>query len=186
MSRFSKKVIPSDWKSSGGSEPAPPKPPPSRSGRRSGSTGDPGRPTASGPWMVVLAMLFVTALLFTLPFASGGGKQVEYSFFRNQLESGDAGNVKSVTFIEGTNKLTGEWKEPPEDPTDKPAEGKERKKLPKAFSTYWPPVEDKGLIPLLQERHVLYSTEPSAWGPGANLIVTVLIFMAVIGFVWFM
>lgn len=136
--------------------------------------------------MVVLAMLFVTALLFTLPFASGGGKQVEYSFFRSQLESGESGNVKSVTFIEGTNKLTGEWKEPPDDPTDKPAEGKERKKLPKSFSTYWPPVEDKGLIPLLQERHVMYSTEPSAWGPGANLIVTVLIFMAVIGFVWFM
>jgi cell division protease FtsH len=138
--------------------------------------------------MVVLAMLFVTALLFTLPFASGGGSQVDYSFFRSQLESDDTGNVKSVTFIEGTNKLTGEWKDPPDDPADKPAEGsgKERKKLAKKFSTYWPPVEDKELIPLLQERHVLYSTEPTAWGPGANIIVIVLIFAAVLGFVWFM
>ena len=138
-------------------------------------------------------MLFVTALLFTLPFASGSGSQVDYSFFRNQLESGDEGNVKSVAFIEGSNKIAGEWKEPPDDPSESPTEKstaadskKERKKLGRKFSTYRPPVDDTGLIPLLQARHVPYSTEPSAWGPGANLAVTVLIFMSVIGFVWFM
>ena len=89
--------------STDGREPAPPKPP-SRSGRRPGSPGDPARPATSGPWMVVLAMLFVTALLFTLPFATGGGSQVDYSFFRSQLDrefdSGEKGNVKSVKFIE--------------------------------------------------------------------------------------
>lgn len=173
----------SQWMSSGGHEPAPPKPP-----RRHGSAGDPARPASSGPWMVVLALLLVTGLLFTLPFAGGGGSQVDYSFFRSQLDAGDAGNIKSVVFIEGSNKITGEWKEPPDDPSDKPAESstKERKKLPKKFSTYRPPVDDKDLIPQLQARHVHYTTEPSAWGPGANLIVTVLIFMMVLGFVWFM
>src|SRR5579872_3393172 len=107
MIRFFEDLIPRRWTSTDGREPTPPKLP-----RRPANPGDPARPPGSGPWMVALAMLFVTALLFTLPFASGSGTQVDYSFFRSQLQEGESGNVKLVTFVEGTNKLTGEWKEP--------------------------------------------------------------------------
>src|SRR5258708_33206487 len=90
------------WFSSDGREPAPLKAP-----KRPGSGTDPTRPAPSGPWMLVIAMVVVVALLFTLQFASGSGSQVGYSFFRNQLESGEEGNVKTVVFID--DKIIGEW-----------------------------------------------------------------------------
>ncbi|MBI3860407.1 MAG: ATP-dependent zinc metalloprotease FtsH [Planctomycetia bacterium] len=142
--------------------------------------------------MLVLGMLLAVGLIFVLPYVGSGGSKVDYSFFRSQLESGDEGNIKSVVFFEGNNKISGEWKEPPDDPAEKPAEkpaddGKKApKKLPARFVTYRPPVDDKDLIPLLQSRNVPYQTEPAAWGPGASLIVNMLIVLAVIGFVWFM
>ena len=171
----------SHWFASDGQEPAPPK-----SVKRPGGANDPARPAPSGPWMLVIAMVVVVALLFTLQFAAGSGSQVRYSFFRNQLESGDEGNVKTVIFAD--DKILGEWKEPPDDPdlADSPEAKKSGKKLTKKFTTYLPRIEDKELIPLLQSRHVAYSSEPTNWGPGANLFVTGISTLLVVGVVWFM
>lgn len=180
MSRFFKIAL-TTWFSSDGRDGAPLK-----SLKRPGGGSDPARPAPSGPWMLVIAMVVVVALLFTLQFASGSGSQVRYSFFRNQLEAGDEGNVKTVIFID--DKLIGEWKEPPDNP-DQPESGDLKKpvtKLAKKFTTYLPKFEDKELIPLLQARHVTYSSEPAAWGPGANLFVTGVSTLLVVGFVWFM
>jgi cell division protease FtsH len=167
------------WFSSDGPEPAPLKGP-----KRPGSGSDPARPAPSGPWMLVVAMVVVVALLFTLQFASGSGSQVRYSFFRDQLESGTEGNVKSVVFLE--DKLIGEWKDPPDNP-DQPESGEKKlAKLTKKFATNLPKYEDKELIPLLQSRHVTYSSEPANWGPGANLFVTVAFALLILGVMWFM
>src|SRR5579872_2284872 len=178
MSRFFNFPL-TTWFESDGRDPAPLK------GLKRPGGSDPARPAPSGPWMLVVAMIVVVALLFTLQYASGGGSQVGYSFFRSQLESGDTGNVKSVVFID--DKIVGEWKEPPDDPdlaaSDDPK--KAGKKLAKKFTTYVPK-EDKELIPLLQKRHVTYSSEPANWGPGANLFVTAVSTLLVVGFVWFM
>jgi cell division protease FtsH len=181
MSRFFNFAL-TTWFASEGGDPAP-----FKGLKRAGGGTDPSRAAPSGPWMLVVAMVVVVALLFTLQFAAGSGSQVKYSFFRSQLESGKDGNVKSVVFIE--DKISGEWKQPPDDPdqpeSDDPT--KERKKLAKKFVTYLPTkIEDKALIPLLQERHVPYSSEPSTWGPGANLFITGVSTLLVVGFVWFM
>src|SRR5579863_8496790 len=169
------------WYSTDGREPAPPKP-----AKRPGSGADPNRPTPSGPWMLVIAMIVVGALILTLQYASGSGSTVGYSFFRSQLEQGEEGNVKSVEFVD--DKIIGEWKEPPDNP-DQPESDEAKKgktKLNKKFATYLPKVEDKELIPLLQSRHVKYSSAPANWGPGANLFVTAVSTLLVVGFVWFM
>ncbi|MBS0261903.1 MAG: ATP-dependent zinc metalloprotease FtsH [Planctomycetes bacterium] len=166
---------------SGRQEPAPGKSP-----RRPGTPRDPSRPPPGGPWLVGVAIAFVVSMLFWLPYFAGGGSLVEYSFFRSQLLAGETGNVKSVLFIEGSNRLTGEWKEAPDEPGEKPADGKERRKLSKKFSTYLPPVEDKDLISQLQARQVLYTTEPTSLGPGFYQILTIGVTLAGIAFVWFM
>ena len=129
-------------------------------------------------------MVVVVALLFTLQFASGSGSQVRYSFFRDQLESGTEGNVKTVVFLE--DKLIGEWKEPPDNPEQPESGEKKTAKLTKKFTTNLPKYEDKELIPLLQARHVTYSSEPANWGPGANLFVTVAFALLILGVMWFM
>jgi cell division protease FtsH len=136
--------------------------------------------------MLVIAMIVVAALVFTLQYASGSGSTVGYSFFRSQLESGADGNVKSVEFID--DKIIGEWKDPPDNPEQPESEDakKPKTKLNKKFVTYLPKVEDKELIPLLQSRHVKYSSAPTNWGPGANLFVTGVSTLLVVGFVWFM
>ncbi len=179
MSRFANFDL-TTWFSSDGREPSPPKMP-----RRPGAA-DPNRPTPSGPWMLVIAMIVVVALLFTLQYASGSGSTVGYSFFRSQLEQGEKGNVKSVEFVD--DKLIGEWKDPPDNPDQPENEDpkKPKAKLPKKFATYLPKVEDKELIPLLQSRDVKYSSVPTNWGPGAQLFVTGISTLLVVGFVWFM
>ncbi len=162
----------SQWHSTDGRGPDVPKPP-----RRPGA-GDPSRPGPGGHWLLIIAMIVVAALLLGLPFARSSGSQVDYSFFRSQLETGEEGNVESVVFSE--SRLSGEWRDPPDDPRQP------GKKLAKKFVTVLPSYEDKDLIPLLQQQHVAYSSETSNWGPGANLLLTLVSMLLFVGFVWFM
>lgn len=167
------------WRSSDGRESGPPKTP-----RRPGGSADSLRPGPNGPWFLIVGMMVVGALVFALQFAKGGGSRVSYSFFRSQLESGPEGNVKSIVFSE--EKIIGEWKDPPDDPDQPAKSGQPPVKLDKKFTTYRTPVEDKELIPLLDARHVSYTAEPSAWGPGSSLFLTFLSTLFIIGIVWFM
>src|SRR5262245_21897442 len=114
------------WYSSDGREPSP-----ARGPRRSGAGGDSPRPVPNATWLLVFAIMAAVALVFGLQFASGGGAQVDYSFFRDQLESGASGNIESIIFRD--DKISGAWKDPPEDP--KKDEKQPGKKLPKKFST---------------------------------------------------
>lgn len=159
------------WFSSDGRDSGPPRPP-----RRPG--GDTARPASGGQWLLIFAVIVLMALVLTLVFGRTAGSIVDYSFFRNQLESGEHGNVKSVVF--GENKITGDWIDPPDDPAEK------GKKLPPKFTAVLPTYEDKELIPLLQQRHVAYRAEPPSFGPGANLFVTIMTTVLLVGFVWFM
>lgn len=181
MNRFFE-ILPVSWFSTDGREPSPVRPP-----RRPGAAGDSGRPAPSGPWLFLFLMMVVAALIFGLQFAGSSGSEVPYSFFRSQLQSGDEGNVKSVIFTDG--KIIGEWKDPPDDPVQ-PAESTDKppKKLGKKFVAFLPGpgIDDKELIPLLQARHVKYSSEPSNWGPGVSLFVNALSILLVVGLVWFM
>lgn len=167
------------WRSSDGRESGPPK-----TTRRPGGSADSLRPGPNGPWFLIVGMMVVGALVFALQFAKGGGSRVSYSFFRSQLESGPEGNVKSIVFSE--EKIIGEWKDPPDDPDQPAKSGQPSVKLNKKFTTYRTPVEDKELIPLLDARHVSYTAEPSAWGPGSSLFLTFLSTLFIVGIVWFM
>ncbi|HLJ12677.1 MAG TPA: ATP-dependent zinc metalloprotease FtsH [Planctomycetaceae bacterium] len=169
------------WLSSDGRENMPPK-----NLRRPGGSADQPRTSAGGPWLVIFALLVVAALVIGVQFARGGGALVDYSFFRAQLEAGSEGNVAAVTFSD--DKITGEWKDPPDDPKASAKEGEPGKKLPKKFTTVLPPkgAEDKDLITLLQERHVAYSSEASNWGPGASLLGTIIVTLMIGAFLFIM
>ncbi len=187
-------VLPT-WFSNDGRDRVPPK-----GVRRHVGGSDPTRPAPSGQWLLIFATVVAVVLVATLIFGNNSGALVDYSFFRSQLELEPKGNVKYVLFSE--NRITGEWIDPPIDPKEeaKPDESTEsrpdatssadsktkQKTLGKKFTTILPSYEDKELIPLLQQRHVAFAAEPSKWGPGANLFITVIIPLLVLGFVWFM
>src|SRR5882724_4304218 len=105
MNQYSRIALPV-WYSSDGREPSPP-----RGARRPGAGGDSPRPVPNATWLLVFAIMAAVALVFGLQFASSGGAQVDYSFFRDQLTSGPSGNVDSVVFRD--DKIIGEWKDPP-------------------------------------------------------------------------
>jgi len=149
-----------------------------RSPRRPGSPAEQSRPTPSGPWLLVIALTIGVVLFAMLTLSKGGAAKVEYWFFRSQLEA-EPTNVKSVKFTD--EKIVGEWKEPPLDPEDP------KKKLPAEFMTYkLKEGEDKDLVKLLEEKHVRYTSEPSAWGPGASVLVSLMVPVLVVVFVWYM
>src|SRR5262245_39312738 len=110
MNRFMRTPLPV-WYSTDGREPSPP-----RGARRPGAGGDSPRPVPNATWLLVFAIMAAVALVFGLQFASSGGAQVDYSFFRDQLGSGPSGNVESVTFRDDT--IIGVRTDAPEDPTD--------------------------------------------------------------------
>jgi cell division protease FtsH len=152
-----------------GSEPTPA----TRSGRRSGEQV---RPMPPGQWLFLMGILVVVTLMVWLQFGRGGGKLVSYSFFRGQLES-ESKNIERVVFSE--DKISGEWKEPPDDPNEP------GKKLPKKFTTVRPPIEDKDLIGLLEKNKTVYDSDPSNWGQGANVLISALMLVLMVVFMWF-
>ena len=138
--------------------------------------GDQMRPMPPGQMLFIIGIVVVITLLVWLQFGSASGKIVPYSFFRSQLEA-EPTNVSNLVFSE--DKISGEWKDPPHDPSDK------ERVLPKKFSTIRPPVDDKELIELLQKKDVYYSSEPSNWGQGANLLISSLGLVLMVVFMWF-
>jgi len=152
--------------------------PPPDANRRPSGPEQPQRPFSAGSWLVLLAITVTFLLVFWTQSSGVAGSRVDYSFFRKQLLSGPEGNVKEVTF--NSEYVTGEWKIPPEDPTEK------GKKLRERFHTVLPPVEDRELIEILTARGVEFNSERSNWGAGANLMISVLGLVLMMAFMWYL
>lgn len=139
----------------------------------------PPRPAFPGLWFLLLVGGTVALFaLFVMPFTGGSGSRVDYSFFRSQLEQGPDGNVKEVMFSGET--LTGQWKEPPDDPAQP------GKKLTEKFQTVLPPLEDRALIELLSKRGVKYTADRTNWAGSLNLFFSVAGLVLMMAFMWFL
>lgn len=156
---------------------------------------DPNGPQPSGPqnrfnipnWVLLVALVVLLlgmAWQFLNAAVTGPSTELPYSFVRTQITDG---KVRSVVF-EGS-QLTGEFTEnvtyvplPSSDPN---ATARGVSQVVRRFRTNLPPVEDRDLIPLLQEKGVTYLSNeqaPSAflllllnWGP--LILIGVLIFV---------
>lgn len=141
---------------------------------------NPGRNAPAGPWLFGLILIVLVVLGFWLPFARSGGARVEYSFFKSQLQQSENGNVRNLLI--GNELITGEWIDPPTDPRDP------SKKLPVKFSAPVPPkqMEDKTLVPELDEKKIVYTFDSSNWGQGANVFISALGLVLMVAFMWFL
>ena len=145
--------------------------------------------------MTLLVSFVLVALivgLLVMSFGRKAGATVAYSFFWEQLEKG---NVKEVLLH--ADSIEGQWKTAPLEPVvetretskagEKPAEiGKpvERKKLSERFQTVLPAIEDPALIPAIRAKGVLIVSDRSDWATGANLLVSVLMLLLMVAFMW--
>ncbi|MFN0054053.1 MAG: ATP-dependent zinc metalloprotease FtsH [Planctomycetales bacterium] len=151
---------------------------PPKGGRRGTNGSEPSRPLPPGQTLILLGVVLMIGLFWAIAFSRGPGDRVPYSLFRSELTAKPESNVASVSFTE--DKLTGEWKEPPDNPENP------EKKLSKKFHTIRPPLEDRELIGLLQENKVSYTSDPSTWGQGANFLITTLGLVMMMALIWFM
>ncbi len=125
-------------------------------------------------WIIfIIGMALIGAWAFK-SMSEGNASRVDYSFFRQQLVED---NIKEVHFA--GEIVTGKWKEIPKSLQ----EGVE---LKEEFSTVLPPTEDRGLISSLQEKGVMYKSEPTNVGIGGQLLVWMIGPLLIIAFFWFM
>lgn len=136
------------------------------------------RGNSPAPWMIVLILIVLFVVMFWMQSVGSSGNRVPYSLFRSQLMKGKTGNVREVLFNRET--LTGEWVEPPEDP-EKPG-----RKLSSRFTTTLPSVEDKELIEILSQRGVKYASDSTNLMQGLGTLSSVLLLVAMLGFMWYM
>lgn len=120
-------------------------------------------------------MLFLSIWLWRQSPASKG-ETVDYSFVWSEIEKG---NVVSAEFH--GERLTGKWKEIPENPKDPKAKLKSSD-----FNTVLPYREDRELKALLNEKKVPYGAEAQDPGLGAAILLWLLGPLLLIGFLWLM
>ena len=187
MNRIFAAIVPSNWTANRPPSADPSGSQPNQPARRRGGAGDAPRPPVGSSWFVILILIVTVILALSISF-TGGTSQIDYSFFKAQLEEGELGNVKSVKFTEDSRRITGEWRKPPADPADVASDASDKKSrtLRSRFSTYAPPFEDKDLLPLLKARQVMYTTEPASWGPGANILAFSLVTLVSLGLIFFL
>jgi cell division protease FtsH len=172
--------------------PSPSTPPRPATGNRPSGSKEEQRPNSG---MTLLVSFVFVALIVGMLFMSFGrksGSTVAYSFFWEQLEQG---NVKEVLLH--ADSIEGQWKIAPDEPptegkgaskgdvkpteTDKPVV---RKKLSERFQTVLPAIEDPALLPAIRAKGVLIVSDRSDWATGANLLVSVLMLVLMVAFMW--
>ena len=124
------------------------------------------RPSPTGPWTLFLLLLFVAAALwFWSNDPSNVGSEIDYTFFREQVE---ADNVKEVTFH--GQILTGVWKKVPE-----PPEGTEGKLKDEFHTTIPGPVlQDSAFPEFLRSNGVRIGAKPQDTGFGWSMTLLFL------------
>lgn len=137
--------------------------------------GEQKRPPPSGPWLLLLLVLMLIGAVVFMQ-SPGTGSRVDYSFFREQLDEGDEGNVAEVEFV--GEMIIGKWRKIPDNPD--PDGGK----LEAEFTTVRPPVDDEQLMPLLVKKGVKTESRPTNVFP--QLMLWLIGPILIIGFFWFM
>ncbi len=130
----------------------------------------------SGHWPVTLILLLFLMFWLWRQSPSNTGDTVPYSLFLKQVE---AENVLKAEFH--GERLTGEWKKPPEHPTNPNG------KLGKTFNTVLPMKDTQELADYMaREKGVQVNAQPQDLGLGVSLLLYMLGPLLFIGFLWFM
>ncbi len=162
--------------------PAPPTPPapkksPSRLPRSGPGSDDGQRPVSAGPWLLILAVVGIIALMLW-QFQPHSGTRVSYGFFIDQLKKNNVAEVRIYGEV-----LTGKWRKIPDPPE------KEGQTLAEQFNTVLLPeqLQDPELVPLLREKvGVNYDSEKTSVGLGTQILIWMFLPLVFIGFFWFM
>lgn len=138
---------------------------------------EPKRSRFGGPWLLLLAVLFIV-LLFMFTGPGNTGSRVDYSFFREQLEQD---NIKKVQIFDGI--ITGKWKVIPQNP-----DPNSTSPLDDEFNTGLPPSQapDRQLIPTLIAKQVPFNSEHTNSGLGTHLLFWLFASFLMLGFIWYM
>ncbi len=146
----------------------------------------PGQRPKNTPWAY---FLLVFALVFGLLYWLSGVNRpdtIRYDFFYAQL---DDGNIAKVT-IKG-DELTGEFKDPPVDPSGATVTNKQGEQVPRTLSEKFhvvlaEPYVGRDLEPLLRHHNVEIKNEPRSDNTGLMLFLSMLLPIAVLVFFWMM
>jgi cell division protease FtsH len=153
----------------------------SRTGKRkvANSSNDEERGGGSFNFILLIAFLFVIALLFINPLGSDPKQEVTYDVFLDQV---DDKNVESVTFFkdQNPNKIIGKWKLPQKVPVP---QGSKTKAMDKEFKTFFDSnLVKSDLIDKLRDSGAkpidVKDTSTSLW---MSMLLMVLPFLLVIG-----
>lgn len=146
-----------------------------RDSRRSGGPDEPSRMPWSLSIFVFLGLLALGGIFWS-QFSGLSGTEVPYSLFRTEVEKN---NVSEILLTE--EHIIGQWKEPPVPDAAHP-----EKKLPARFRTAIPPMEDRDLLKLLSDHGVKTTVERSTWAQGANVLISALVLVLMLAFMWIM
>ena len=145
------------------------------------------RLNSSGIWLV-LAFVLVAAFLY-LQNEGPPRDEIDYGFFREQLDKGDKGNIKEVEFNE--NVVYGKFKAAPTIATTKPADAKGaeqviEKTLKPDFTVVLSPLVGEDLDKELRAKGVTYKAQRATDSAGMLLMAYIVGTVLVFGFVWVM
>jgi cell division protease FtsH len=148
-------------------------------GQRPKDEGDePKRPPALGPWLLALLLFLGLMVVLFMPSPANRGSRVPYSFFRQQLEVDENGNVAEVEFI--GDVIAGKWKKVPPNPDPK------GEPLQDEFNTVRPPTEDDKIVDILLAKGVKVTSRETAVGPVAQLLMWLIVPLVFLGLMWMM
>lgn len=128
----------------------------------------PSRPSWVG-FIVTLAMFALMAYAFASMFRAPGQNTISYTQFRQYITQGKVAEV----FIKGKSQVTGVYKQ-------EKVNGK-HKQSQKGFQTVLPPINDPGLMDLLEKNHVTVTAIPSSGSFWTDILVDIVPWVLIIG-----
>ena len=133
------------------------------------------RPNPGGSWLMIVLVILILSFFFWQLSSGTVGSRIDYGFFRQQLMDD---NITEVHFH--GEVITGKWRKVPKNPDPEGGELADR------FNTVMPSIEDRGLIPLLEEKKIKYDSEKTSVGVGTTVLLWMLGPLMIIGFFWLM
>ena len=134
-------------------------------------------------WFILLALLLFIGLYQWHSSPERHGSPIPYSFFLEQLDAGENGNVAKAE-IKGVT-LIGRWRTIPENPEKK--ENPDAPELKEEFNTTIPAKEDRSLIDKRRGKGVDFSEENQSVGLLTEFLIwTAPLFLLMIFFIYMM
>jgi cell division protease FtsH len=138
------------------------------------------RSAPAGMWLLLLALSVVAVVLYLQSSPASTGSRIDYSFFLEQLKKHES--IAEVQFH--GEVITGKWKEGKVPANPEPKGGE----LKAEFNTVLPPqeLENRGLIELLSQKGVKFTSEKTSIGVGTQLLFWMIGPLMIVVVFWFL